>query len=110
MKTTEELLMASFQIIAAVGKARSLYIEAIHAAKDGDFDRAAELMKEGGESYLEGHDVHTQLVQQEAAGDPIAMTLMLTHAEDQLMSAEGFKFVAEEMIDLCCRVELKPVE
>ena len=38
------------------------------------------------------------------------MTLMLTHAEDQLMSAEGFKFVAEEMIDLCRRVELKPVE
>lgn len=107
MKTTEELVMASFQIIAAVGNARSLYIEAIHAAKTGDFERADALMKEGGASFLEGHDIHTQLVQQEAGGDPIAMTLMLTHAEDQLMSAEGFKIVAEEMIDLCRRVELK---
>ena len=110
MQTNEELVMTAFQIIACVGTARSQYIEAIHAAKDGDFARAAELMKEGGEAFLEGHDAHTKLVQQEAAGDPIAMTLMLTHAEDQLMSAEGFKIIAEEMIDLCRRVDLKPRE
>ena len=99
MQTNEELVMTAFQII-----------EAIHAAKDGDFARAEELMKEGGEAFLEGHDAHTKLVQQEAAGDPIAMTLMLTHAEDQLMSAEGFKIIAEEMVDLCRRVDLKPRE
>ena len=104
----EELTMASFQLIAAVGSARSRYIEAIHAAKDGDFDRADGLFKEAGDFFLEGHDIHTKLVQQEAGGDPIAMTLMLTHAEDQLMSAEAFKIIAEELIDLCRRVDIKP--
>lgn len=108
MEVNEELAMMSFRIIAAVGSARSSYIEAIHAAKDGDLDRAQALMEEGGAFFLEGHDTHTELVQKEAAGDPIAMTLMLTHAEDQLMSAESFKIIAEELIDLCGRIEIKP--
>lgn len=110
MDVNEELAMTAFRIIAAVGSARSSYIEAIHAAKDGDFDRADELMKEGGEMFLEGHDVHTELVQREAQGDPVACTLMLAHAEDQLMSAESFKIVAEEMIDLCRRIDIKPTD
>lgn len=110
MEEFEQLAMASFRIIAAVGSARSNYIEAIHAAKDGDFVRAEELMREGGEMFLEGHDAHTELVQREAKGDPIACTLMLAHAEDQLMSAEGFKIIAEEMIDLCRRIEIKPID
>ncbi len=109
MKTTEELTMSAFQIIAYVGEARSLYIEAIHAAKEGDFDRAEQLMKKGGDIFLEGHTVHTVLVQEEAAGDAIAMTLMLAHAEDQLMSAEGFQIVASEMVDLCRRIGIKPL-
>lgn len=110
MEDFEELAMQSFRIIAAVGSARSNYIEAIHAAKDGDFTQAEALMKEGGEMFLEGHDAHTELVQREAKGNPIACTLMLTHAEDQLMSAEGFKIIAEEMIDLCRRIDIKPVD
>lgn len=110
MEVNEELAMTSFRIIAAVGSARSSYIEAIHAAKDGDFDRAETLMREGGEFFLEGHDAHTEMVQQEAAGNPIAMSLMLTHAEDQLMSAESFKIIAEELIDLCGRIDIKSNE
>lgn len=110
MDVNEELAMTAFRIIAAVGSARSSYIEAIHAAKDGDFERADELMKEGGEMFLEGHDVHTELVQREAQGDPVVCTLMLTHAEDQLMSAESFKIIAEEMIDLCRRIDIKSID
>lgn len=107
--SAEELAMTSFRIIAAVGSARSSYIEAIHAAKNGEFDRAEQLMQEGGAYFLEGHDVHTELVQREAAGNPVMCSLMLTHAEDQLMSAESFKIIAEELIDLCRRVDVRPV-
>lgn len=96
----DELQKASFQIIAAVGMARSSYIEAVGAAKEGDFDKAAELMKTGDEQFLKGHDAHTELIQREAGGDPVNMTLIITHAEDQLMSAESFKIVATELIDV----------
>lgn len=96
----DELVQVSFKIIAAVGGARSLYVEAVKAAKEGDFDHAEELMKQGDESFLGGHDAHTELIQREAAGDPVNMTLIITHAEDQLMAAESFKLVATELIDV----------
>lgn len=92
--------MLAFQIIASVGAARSCYIEAIHAARDGEFDKAAQYVSEGQAEFLKGHDVHTSLVQQAAAGNDQGMDILLTHAEDQLMSAEGFGILAEEFIDV----------
>ena len=41
MVENEELEVQVFQIISAVGTARSCYIEAIHAAKDKDYERAS---------------------------------------------------------------------
>lgn len=101
----EELATTSFQIIASVGMARSSYIEAIQEAKAGLFDRARELVEEGGKSFLNGHDAHTALVQNEAAGNRTDMCLMLTHAEDQLMSAEAFGILSTEFIELYERLE-----
>ncbi|MEG0314145.1 MAG: PTS lactose/cellobiose transporter subunit IIA [Erysipelotrichaceae bacterium] len=96
----EGLELTCFEIISAVGTARSLYIEAIQEAKNKNYDKAEELMNEGSQTFLTGHHAHAKLIQQEAAGNPTAPTLLLLHAEDQLMSAEGFKIIANEFIDL----------
>lgn len=96
--------LISFQIISAVGTARSYFIEAIQAAKTGDFQRADQLISEGDDFFIEGHHAHFQLIQQEAGGDSVVMNLLLTHAEDQLMSAEAFKIIAQEFIDLYKKV------
>ncbi len=97
--------MVIFEIITSVGNARSLYIEAIQEAKQGNFVRSEELLKEGEESFLKGHHAHGDLVQKEAAGEPAPTSLLLMHAEDQLMSAEGFRILAEEFIDVYKRFE-----
>ena len=91
----DELMRVSFQIIAAVGGARSSYVEAVKAAKKGD------------EGFIEGHNAHNGLIQQEASGNPVDMTLIITHAEDQLMAAESFKIVALELIDIYRRLAEK---
>lgn len=96
----EGIELICFQIISTVGNARSLYIEAIQAAKAGDFEKAEELIKEGEASFTEGHAAHGKLIQQEASGEATTMTLLLTHAEDQLMSAEAFGILSREFIDL----------
>lgn len=96
----EGIELICFQIISTVGNARSLYIEAIQAAKAGDFEKAEELIKEGEASFTEGHAAHGKLIQQEASGETTTMTLLLTHAEDQLMSAEAFGILSREFIDL----------
>ena len=50
------------------------------------------------------HGPHTDLVQKEAAGEDAKMSLILAHAEDQMMSTEVFKVLAEEMIELYKKV------
>lgn len=105
MTDFEELARASFQIIAHVGDARSCYLEAISHAKKGDFESASASMERGAEMFRKGHAAHAELVQREAGGDPVNMTLMITHAEDQLMSAEAFGILAEEFIDVHRRID-----
>ncbi len=100
----ERMDLLSFQIISKVGTARSMYIEAIQAAKNGNFKGAEELITEGALLFTQGHHAHAGLIQQEANGDKIEFSLLLMHAEDLLMSAEAFKILAEEFIDLYQRL------
>ena len=93
-----DLQMASFKIISAVGTAKSYYIEAIRSSENGEFEEAKEKMEKGKEAYKEGHDVHFKLLQEEASGDNQAVTVLLVHAEDQLMSTETIQLLAEQMI------------
>ncbi|KJD45839.1 PTS lactose/cellobiose transporter subunit IIA [Paenibacillus terrae] len=103
----QENELVSFQIISAVGTARSFYIEAIQAAKAGNFDLARELIAEGNKTFKEGHRAHKKLVTKEADGETVEVSLLLVHAEDQMMSAEGFKIIAEEFVELYERMQNK---
>lgn len=92
----------SFKIIASVGTARSLFIEAINEAKKGNFELAKNKIMKGHDFFNEGHKVHLELITQEAdeTQDPIKLNLILMHAEDQLMSAESFGILADQFIDV----------
>ena len=92
----------SFEIISTVGMARSLFIEAIHCAKEQDFKQAQEKIEEGQAYFIQGHHAHFGLIQQEADDhqEPVKITLILMHAEDQLMRAEAFGILAQEFVDL----------
>lgn len=95
---SEEMVTACFQIITYVGTARSCFINAIQCAKEGKFDEAAKMIHEGDEAFVQGHNGHAELLTKEANGELSEMALILIHAEDQLMSAEGFRIIAEEFI------------
>ncbi len=103
----EGLEAISFQIIAAVGAARSSYIKAIDLASEGKFEEAKELIEEGQKHFNEGHKVHGELLTMMANDELPAMNLLLTHAEDQMMSAEAFGIIAERFIKLYKKLEEK---
>lgn len=92
--------LISFQIISAVGTARSMYVEAIQEAKKGNIEGAVELINEGSKIFIEGHHAHASLIQKEASGEKTEFSLILMHAEDQLMTTETLKIVAEEFIEI----------
>lgn len=98
----EDLDTILLQIISYVGSARSNYIEAIEQARQGDSDKASELIKIGRYQFNEGHHAHMELIQKSATGELQAENcqMLLMHTEDQLMSAEAFGILAEEFIEL----------
>lgn len=98
------LELTAFEIISSVGTARSCYIEAVQEAKQGHYAEAQERIKEGDESFAAGHDAHAGLLQREANGET-TVSLLILHAEDQLMSAEAFKIIAQEFIDVYQRLD-----
>ncbi|MDF9824828.1 PTS system cellobiose-specific IIA component [Breznakia sp. PF5-3] len=103
----ENLEQICFEIISNVGSARSIYINAIQEAKQGDMEKAREMIEEGNSVFVKGHHAHAKLVQKEAAGESTIISLLLVHAEDQLMSAESFKILAVEFIDVYKAIALK---
>ncbi len=96
----EEMQTVAFQMIATVGTAKSMYIEALQMAKKGEFDQADEMYKEADEIYSEAHSLHFDLVQKEAAGEELPFSLMLMHAEDQMLNTETIKLLIDEIIQL----------
>lgn len=92
--------LVCLQIITDVGSARSKYIEAMQEAKAGHYERCNQLMKAGNEAYAKGHRAHASLITQEAGGKSVELSLLLIHAEDQLMSAESFKILCNEFLDV----------
>lgn len=96
----ESIELISFQIISAVGSAKSDYLEALSLAKKGKFLEAKEKILAGENSFIKGHEVHSQLISQEANGNNLDFSLLLMHAEDQLMSAEVIKILVQELIEL----------
>lgn len=96
----ENMEKISIEIISAVGTARSLYIEAMRAAKKGDYHLATKRIAEGDKSFQQGHQAHSELVQTDVKKESSELNILLVHAEDQLMSAETFKILASEFVDL----------
>lgn len=82
------------------GNAKSLSMEAIYAAKNGQFDVAIEKLKEADESLVQAHQSQTSLLTKEASGDNIELTLLMVHGQDHLMNAITFKDLATEVIDV----------
>lgn len=96
----EELEMICFEIISSVGTARSCYIESIRLSRQGKFDEAESQIREGKQIFEMGHKAHGKLIQREASGEKTEGSILLIHAEDQMMSAETFGILAEEFLEL----------
>ena len=105
----EKFELACFQIITYVGTARTHFINAIQCAKEGKYDEAAELIKQGDEAFLLGHNAHADLLTMDANGEISNEYMLLMHAEDQLMSAESFRILADEFIALYKRIDVSGI-
>lgn len=93
----EEIIM---KLIVNGGNARSKAMEAIQYAKSGDIEKARELHQEACNELNKAHEVQTELIQEEAGGNSVTVTLLMVHAQDHLMNAITVKDLAQEFIDM----------
>lgn len=107
MAISEEMITTCFEIVAAVGAAKSSYINAVNLAKQGDFEGAEKSVAEGDDAYKEGHEHHMAILQKDAADQNTEFSLILMHAEDQMMAAETFRVMAEDFIDVYRRIDVR---
>lgn len=106
-EVSEQFEMLCFQVITFVGTARTHFINAIQSAKAGKFEEAQNLLKEGDSAFSQGHNGHADLLTMDANGELSGGLMLLMHAEDQLMSAENFRILAQEFIELYQKLEAK---
>ncbi|WP_040476931.1 PTS lactose/cellobiose transporter subunit IIA [Halanaerobium saccharolyticum] len=100
-----ELQNALIEIISISGEVKKKFLKAVKYAKNNEFEQAEEIFNEAEDQLIKAHLKQTELIKQEANGDKIEGSLMLTHAQDHLMTAILLKDMAQEFIDLYDRFE-----
>ncbi|ERK29906.1 PTS lactose/cellobiose transporter subunit IIA [Clostridium intestinale] len=94
------LELVSFEIISNVGMAKSLAIEAIRECRQGNYTVSKEKLEECNKFMIKAHHSHSELIQKEASGEKVEFSLILMHAEDQMLSAETTMVLANEIVDM----------
>lgn len=90
--------MSVFQIISEVGMAKSLLMESLACSREGDYNAAEEKIKEAEDYIIKGEESHLVLISKEANGNSVPISMLLMHAEDQLMTTLLLKDLAKEFI------------
>lgn len=90
----------AFDLISNVGTAKSLIMEAIIESREGDIEKARALMEESEQYILNGHKSHFDVIQKEADGEKVEISLILMHAEDQMITTMMLKDIANELINM----------
>ncbi|WP_127942718.1 MULTISPECIES: PTS lactose/cellobiose transporter subunit IIA [unclassified Mycoplasma] len=87
-------------IITDAGLAKSLAMEAIGAAKKGDFDLAKTKLDQAHKSSADASRWHFDVIKAEANGQKLEYRVLFIHAEDQLLASQTVILLAQEMVDL----------
>ncbi|AYW48826.1 PTS lactose/cellobiose transporter subunit IIA [Tetragenococcus osmophilus] len=103
----QENMEAVMGLIMYGGNAKSDAMEAIAAAKKGDFELADQKLKDADASLSQAHESQTGMLTKEAQGEHMDITLLTVHSQDHLMTAIAFKDLATEIIDLYRRLDEK---
>ncbi|MGX6592378.1 PTS system, cellobiose-specific IIA component [Cetobacterium ceti] len=96
--TTEQLEEVIFSIVGFAGEAKSHAYRALTLAEEGDFLGAEEALKECDGAVLQAHHVQTDMIQKEAGGNKVEISMLFVHAQDHLMTALSERELIKKLI------------
>ena len=102
---TDERMQIVMGLIMAGGNVKNCAVEAITAAKNGDFALAEEKIKDANQAIVDAHNVQTDMLTKEAQGEHTEIDLYMVHAQDHLMTGITFVDLAKEIIAVYKRLD-----
>lgn len=100
MLDNEKLEDQAMLIISNAGAGRGMAFDALCAAKKGEMAEADDKLKQAEQFIHESHLAHSKLLKMDARGEVTAMDLLLTHAQDHVMTAQLAVELITEIIEL----------
>ncbi|HHV11410.1 MAG TPA: PTS lactose/cellobiose transporter subunit IIA [Clostridiales bacterium] len=96
MLNNEKLEDQAMLIISNAGAGRGCAFEALAAAKKGNFEEARMKMEHANQYGDNAHAAHSQLLKMDSRGEVEGVDLLLSHAQDHVMTAQlAIELIAE---------------
>lgn len=99
--------MIILNLITNSGEAKSYAMEAIEHAKQGNHEEATKAIESATECLTKAHKSQTELIQSEAKGEKVEVSILLIHAQDHLMNAITVRDLAREMVEMYALIHKK---
>jgi len=107
LKPDERSAQIAAGVIIHAGNARAFTYEALNAAERGEFTTAEAKLIQADKEITNGHQTQTELIQAEARGEGLQLSLLLLHAQDTLMVAMSEILLARHIMELAKQLHRK---
>ncbi|WP_108652743.1 PTS lactose/cellobiose transporter subunit IIA [Dongshaea marina] len=105
MQIEEELEQTVMELIINAGEAKSCAMQALGAAKQGDWSQVDELLTQSTVASKRAHGVQTELIGMDQGQGKIPVNMILIHAQDHIMTSMLARELIDELIILYRKLE-----
>ena len=89
----EKLVQVAMEVILHAGDARNYIRQVGTKLTTRDFEGVEELLKKANEELIQAHKAQTSVLQEEASGNNVQVTVLFSHAQDTLMTIESENYL-----------------
>lgn len=95
------------ELIINAGEARSYAMQALYAAKQGNWSEVDAQLTASSAASKRAHDVQTMLIGMDEGCGKVPVNLVLVHAQDHIMTAMLAREMIEELIAIHRQLQAK---
>ncbi|ABR36748.1 MULTISPECIES: PTS lactose/cellobiose transporter subunit IIA [Clostridium] len=96
----DQLEMAIMNIIINAGDCKNHAYMALSLVNEGKYEEAENEMQLANDALGKAHDAQTEMLQKEASGEKVELSVLFVHAQDHLMTSISEKNLIEQIIEL----------
>ena len=96
----EQLEQTVMELIINAGESKSLAMEALSAAKKGEWKKVDECLSLSAQASKRAHDMQTYLIGLDEGEGKVPVNLIMVHAQDHIMTAMLAKELIIELIEI----------